>query len=424
MGLLSRIADMFGGGARNAISLPEFSQDSQAWSDMFGPTKLLPQPTETTAFSVSAIYASVNLIAGAVSAMPLNIYRRDMVTGERTLLHNDSLSWVFNEEMVPRWSAASGWEFLVQSLLIHGDAFAIIKRDGAGTPNGIEPVHPYRVTVAVLPDASRLVYRIFPENIAGQQIGESRTYDQDDILHVAGFGFNGFRGLSPLRHSLRMAGAVAISTQDYSANFFANSARPDYALKTDQVLSPEKIIELRAMIDEQHRGTDNAHRPMLLQGGLDIKPWSIPLAEMQLLETRRFQIEEIARIYGVPAFMIGAADKTSSWGTGTETLGKVFVRYALRQHLNKFQTEINRKMFRTASRICEFDVSDLERADSVQQMESLRIGLGRAGEPAFLTKNEARAVLRLKHVPDGDKLETNLAPVAAPNKDKQDTTAK
>jgi HK97 family phage portal protein len=285
---------------------------------------------------------------------------------------------------------------MVCSLLFEGDAFAKIKRDRMFRPIGLEPWHPLRVQNGPTEDGSRMVYRFEPEFINGVTIGKVETLDQDDVLHVPGFGFDGWRGLTPLRHSLRNAGALAIATQDYAGNFFANSARPDYALVSDQNISSEKAKEYQDGLDERHRTPAKAHRPMVLGGGLKIQTWSISASDMQLLSTRQFQIEEIARAYGVPPFMIGHTDKTTSWGSGVESMGKGFVRYSLRQHLHKFEVELNRKLFRTRARLAEFDTSDLERADTATLMASLRVGVGRAGEPRIMTPNEARAVLRLK----------------------------
>lgn len=396
----------------NSTPFPAITRNSSSWTDFVETLGKLPAPTEQTALTVSAIYASVNLIAGAHGALPVNVYRVDIENGERDRLFNDDLNWVFNEQMSPRWMAASGWEFLCQSLLLHGDAFAVIERGPGGAPIGMTPVHPKRVTVGVWPDGSRLAYAVEPEIVAGSPRNAARVYDQDDILHVPGFGFDGLRGLSPLRHSLRMTGPTAIAMQDFSANFFANSARPDYALKTDQALGKDAVDELRNQIDEKHRGTANAHRPMLLHSGLDIKTITMPLEDMQLVALRQFQIEEIARIYGVPPFMIGHNEKTTSWGSGVEAMAVGFVRFTLRQHLNKFQNEINRKFFRTASRVVEFDTTDLERADTKSLYESLRIAVGRAGEPKLMSVNEARHVLRLKK--DKASESDSLAPTAAP----------
>lgn len=383
------------------VPLSTVTRNSSSWADLVEGIGKLSAPTERTALQVSAIYASVNLIAGAISALPVNIYRVDIDTGERDRIHKDDLHWVFNEQMTPRWTAASGWEFLCQSLLLHGDAFAVIERRGS-VPVGLTPVHPQRVTVVPLEDGSRLIYAIEPE-----LKGERKVYDQDDILHVPGFGFDGMRGLSPLRHALRMTGASAIAMQEFSANFFANSARPDYALGTDAKLDQKQIDDLRGEIEKKHQGTANAHRPMLLHGGLKILPITMPMKDMELVAMRQFQIEEIARIYGVPPFMIGHNEKTTSWGSGVEAMAIGFVRFTLRQHLNKFENEINRKLFRTSARAAEFDTTELERADMKSLFESLRSAVGRAGEPRIMTQNEARQVLRLKRAKDGDDLGTN-----------------
>lgn len=216
----------------------QVKKGSFAWTEMFGPVSGLPVPTETSALAVSAINACVFLLSGVIAALPLNVYRVDG-EGFRSEIWGDDLWWVLNEEMTARWSAAAGWEFMAASLLLHGNFYARILRDATGRPIGIEPTHPNRVEV-ILDDArGRLVYAVEPDPLAfpAKSRIERRVYDQDDVLHVAGLGFDGIKGLSPLRYSLRMAGAVAMATQDYAANFFANSARPDYALVADKLLT-------------------------------------------------------------------------------------------------------------------------------------------------------------------------------------------
>jgi HK97 family phage portal protein len=390
------------------VPAPMITPGTEMWSVFSEVAGKLPAPTERTALTVSAIYACVNIIAGAISALPVNIYRMNLKNGERDQIYDDDLHWVLNEQMTARWAAASGWEFLVQSLLLHGDAFAIINRKPGGAVDGLTPVHPLRVTVGVWPDGSRLVYAVTPE-FPGSAKEAYKFYDQDDVLHIPGFGFDGLRGLSPLRHALRMTGASAIAMQEFAGNFYANSARPDYALGTEQKLNGDQVDQLRKEIDEKHQGVGNSHRPMLLHGGLKILPITMPLKDMEMVATRQLQIEEIARIYGVPPFMIGHNEKTTSWGSGVEAMAIGFVRFTLRQHLTKVQTEMNRKLFRTASRAAEFDTSDLERADMKSLFDSLRTALGRAGEKPLMSQNEARRVLRLKRVDGGDSVQSDPA---------------
>lgn len=388
--------------------ITEFRHGSQAWDDLFGPTRGLAPLTEYTAASVTAIYACVNLIAGAIATLPFNLYRVNIDTGERDQIFHDDLIWVFNEEMSARWLAPTGWEFLMKSLLFEGDGFAIIGRDRMHKPVSLEPIHPFRVQNTVT-SQGRMVYGIMPEILPnGVVIDEFKVYDQDDILHFPGFGFNGLRGMSPLRHALRSAGAVAHAAQEFSGRFFVNGARPDYALSTDQQLGEPRIKELQTLIDERHRSVDNAHRPMLLHSGLKMTSLQISQADMQLLAQRQFQVEEIARAYGVPPFMIGHNEKTTSWGSGVAEMSTGFVRYTLRQHLNKCATEINRKIFRTAARAGAFDTTDLEQADPSTLATSLRTLVGRAGEPRIISPDEARASLRRKRMGgDAAKLGTN-----------------
>ena len=404
MSPLSKLASrVWKGSPQNVTTLPAVVNGSPSFDDFFNPSRS-SAPTESTALQVSAIYASVNLISGAISALPMHVYART-ADGERKRLQSDDLWWILNEQMTPRWQAAAGWEFMTQGLLFHGDGFAKILRNRMGVVTGLEPVHPLRVRVVPSPDGSRLIYAVARDPTVPLSDGKTEEIiDQDDMIHVPGFGFDGCRGLSPLRYALRMAGTVAITAQDYSAAFFENSARPDLVLETDQTLSPDKVVQLREAVEARHGKSDNAGRPMVLTNGLKAKVISMPIDDMQLLETRKFQIEEIARIYGIPPFMIGHNEKTTSWGSGVGEMGTGFVRYALRQHLNKFQNEINRKLFRTDKKVAEFDTTELERADTKAMFEAFRVALGRAGEPGFMTTNEVRRTLNMPRIDGGDTL--------------------
>ncbi|CAN5336228.1 phage portal protein [soil metagenome] len=382
------------------VPMPAIMRGSDMY-DVFAPSAIggLPVVTERTALSVSAIWACVSLIAGAISTLPMHLYDRSK-DGERTRRESDDLWWLLNEEFCPRWVASAGWEWLVLSKLFHGDAFAEIKRAGSKIV-GLVPLHPLRVEPAPWIDGTRLVYIVWPEPGVGPQ--DVRVIDQDDMLHVPGLGFNGTRSLSPLRYALQMAGGVALAAQDFTGQFFANQARPDYALKTSAPMTAEQIENLKSQVEENHsRARGMGGKPMVLTGGLDIATITLPNKDAELVGTRQFQIEEIARIYGVPPFMIGHNEKTTSWGSGVAEMGTGFVRYVLRSHLNAFQNEINRKFFRTASRVAEFDTFELERADLKTLFETFRAALGRAGEPGFMTRDEVRRLINLGKTPDGD----------------------
>lgn len=371
----------------------------------------LPKINETTAQQSTAINACVNLISGAIAKLTVNVLDHDK-EDQRIKRSQDKLWWILNREFQSRWVAHSGWEFLSRSRLFHGDGFARILRRGAEI-TALVPLHPLRVEVAPWPDGSRLVYKVWPE--PWNKNREPEIVDQDDMLHIPGWGFDGLRSISPLRYALRMAGGVALATQDYSAQFFGNMARPDYALSTDSNLTPEQIDDLRTQVNEKHgRASGNAGRPMLLQGGLKIQQVSLSNEDAELIATRGFQIEEIARVYGVPPYLIGRGEKSSNFGTGLAEQGSSFVRYALSSHLSAFENEISRKFFPGRGSSVEFDTFDLERGDMRSMFEAFRIAMGRAGEPGFMSLNEARQGIGLNRVAGGDKIHSGVTENAQP----------
>lgn len=352
-----------------------------------------PAVTERTAMGIGAVYACVGLIGGAISSLPLQIYRRTENGRERI---NHDIWWLLNEQPCACMSAAVMWEFLAWSLLLHGDAFAIIQRQG---PNiiGLEPVHPLSVTVHEVEE--RLVYTVVDSN-------ETLVLDQDDMLHIPGLGFDGKRGLSPLRYAARQTFGLALAAEEYSARFFSNGARPDYVITTENKMDETQQRLFRESWMARYAGLKNAHIPALLTGGgAEVKSLTLSPEEAQLMATRNFQATDVARIYGVPPHMIGITEKTTSWGSGIEQQGIGFVKYTLQRHLVKIEQEINRKLFRRSLQLfAEFNTAGLERGDYKGRNEGYRIAAGRAGEPGWMTINEIRKLENLPPIDGGDVL--------------------
>lgn len=373
----------------------------------------LPVVSEHAAAGIAAVNACVKLLAGAVAALPMNLYDMDFETGAKRQLWGEPLWWVLNEQFHPRWTAAAGWKFMMRSRLFHGDAFAVIERNRAGQVLALRPVAKSRITIYLL-DSGRLVYAVHPESASIRQ--EVEYYDQADMLHVPGDGFDGLTSPSVLQFELRTAGAVALAAQEQAARFFANGMMPGFAIKHPDNLESDQLDRLRAEVERVYGGVKNFHRPLLLTGGLDAKELTITPQDAELLASRKFEVEEIARIYGVPPFMIGHNEKTTSWGSGVEAMGAGFVRYTLRDHLHAFTNEFNRKLFRRGGLFCEFDTSDLERPTFKEFVDGLRVGVGRAGERPIFTQNEARQRFNMPPVPGGDDA-TPLATSARPAPD-------
>jgi HK97 family phage portal protein len=363
----------------------------------------LPAVTEQAAQNVSAINACVKLLSGAVSSLPMNLYTMDFKTGAKSQVWGDDLWWVLNEQFDPQWPAAAGWDHIMRSRLFHGDAYATISRNRAGEVISIKPVSKSRVVTYQL-ETGRLVYAIYPE--AKSVNVEVEYYDQDDMIHVPGDGFDGITSPSVLQFELRGAGAVALAAQDHMGRFFANGMMPGVVITSPEKPSPEQAQFNLDQVKDRYGGVKNAFVPMLLYGGADAKELTITPQDAEMLSSRKFQVEEIARIYGVPPFMIGHSEKTTSWGKGVEAMGSGFVRYTLRKHLHAITNEFNRKLFRRGNKFCEFDTSDLERPSFKEFIEALRSAVGRSGERPIMTQNEARARFNLPPVDGGDDVGT------------------
>lgn len=360
--------------------------------------------TEQSAMRVSAVYASVALIGGAIASLPLPVYQRTDAGRESV---RTPVWWLLNEQASPMWSSAVMWEYLVASLLLTGDAFARILRPAHRAPEvvGFEPLHKSRVTVKR--DAGRLWYYWQRDD------GGIDTIDQDDMIHVPGPGFDGLNGMSQIRHALRNSAGVALAADEYSASFFKNGARPDFAIEVPGTVTPEQQTMIRNSWTDRFGGVAKSHLPALMTGGMKVHELTMNAEDAQLIDTRRFQVEDIARIFGVPPHMIGHTTNTTSWGSGIEQMSIGFVKYTLQRHLVKFEQELNRKLWQFRQRyFVEFLTAGLERGDYKTRNEGYRIALGRAGEPGWMTVNEVRKLENLPPVDGGDTMTKGMPDAA------------
>lgn len=345
-----------------------------------------PVVNTDSAMRVSAVYACVSLIAGAISTLPLPIFQRTADGRERV---DHDYWWLLNEQPNEDLSAAVFWEYMVAARLFNGDAFAEIKRANTRSAKivGFDPLHPQ--TVEPFRKDKRLFYKITED-------GKERVVNPADMLHIPSLGYDGLRSPSPITYAARQAIGTALSANEYNSRFFINGARPDFALTTPGNLSVQQAEMIRATWSDKHQGPMKSHLPAVLTGDMKIQQLTLSAQDAQLLETGNFQIEEIARTLGVPPHMIGHTDKTTSWGSGVENMGRGFVKFTLSRDLVKFEQELNRKLWPTREKyFVEFNVAGLERGDLKSENEALRIALGRAGEPGWMTQDEVRKIKNL-----------------------------
>ena len=353
--------------------------------------------TAETALRVTAVYGCVALIAGAISTLPFSIYERTKNTRKKV---DHDYWWMLNEQSNTDMTAATAFEYFVASKMFYGDAFALLIRPSANTNRvtGWQPLHPSRVQPFRDTD-NTMYYRVTSAN------GGVKVYDSADIIHVPSLGFDGLRSPSPITYAAREAIGTSIAAEDYSARFFSQGSTHELAFKTPSKMNDEQKDTLRASYIAKYAGAKNSRMPLILSGGMEVEKLSITPNDAALLPTRQFGVEEICRVFGVPPYMVGATDKTTSWGTGIEQQGIAFVKYTLRRYLTPIEQEFNRKLWPSREKFfVEYNTSALERGDYKTRMEGYRIGIGRAGEPGWMTSNEVRHLENMEPIAGGELL--------------------
>lgn len=347
--------------------------------------------TATSAMRVAAVFACVTRIAGAVTSLPIHIYRRTSEGRER--IEDAPLWWLLNEQPTARYTAASHWEGVISHELLRGDGFTFIGRGPMGDVRELVPM-PWagvRVEREQTATSDRLKYYL--------QDG-LRTWgvDQDDMLHFPGFGFDGQRSMSVIQWAARNAAGNALAMDEYSGKFFAGGSHPSIILEVPGKMGEAAIGSLQAAYANKYSGLENAHKlPLVLTEGIKANAISLSAEDAQLLEARRFQVIDIARAFGVPPHMIGETSASTSWGSGIEAMGRAFVTYTLQPHLIRIEQELNRKLFRTAGRFLEFNRDALLEGDSAAQATYFTKSLGGPGSgPGWMSPDEVR---RIKNLP-------------------------
>lgn len=372
-----------------------------------------------TSMRVSAVFGCVTLIAGAIAQLPLPVFER---TGEARIRADHDYWWLLNEQFSAAWPAGAAWEFLVAQMLLRGDGIAYITRTPrSGKVTGFIPWSRDRVMILEQPKSSprdprRLQYTFHDDD-------GYFTVDQDDVLHFPGFGFNGTHGMSVIQWGARNGIGIAIQGDEHAGKFFAEGGKPEVAITTPKEMGQSAQNDFRDAWVKKYGGMQGNRRiPLILTEGLDIKELTMSAVDQQLLESRQWQVIDIARAFGVPPHMIGETSKATSWGTGIEQMGIGFVKHTLGPHLRRIKDELNRKLFRTVRYFTEHNVDSLLAGDSKAQAEYFGKALGGPGAQGWMTVNEVRRLKNLPPIDGGDVLyrPKDPAPAKPPKPDDQE----
>ena len=360
----------------------------------FGRTSSGKMVNEKTAMQTTAVYACVRVLAEAIASLPIHVYSYDD-KGNKIMEFEHPLYRILHDCPNPEMTSFTFREVLMTHLLLHGNAYAQIIRDGAGRVVSLYPLLPNCMDIE-RDDKGQLYYiytRQSDENPNFKDNGQI-VLRYEDVLHIPGLGFDGLYGYSPISLAKQAVG-ISIAAEEYGASFLKNGASPGGVLEHPGVLkNPDKVRESWNQI---YQGSGNAHRVAVLEEGMSFKPISLKPDEIQFLETRKFQLEEIARIFRVPLHLIG--DLEHATFSNIEHQSLEFTKFTLGPWIARWEQELQKALLLPGEQgkyIIKMNVDGLLRGDYKTRMEGYSIGL----QNGFLSPNDIRALEDLNPIPE------------------------
>ena len=360
---------------------------------LFGPSTSGKLVNEFTAMQTTAVYACVRILAETLAALPLQMYCYTATGKER--VYNHPLYHLLHDEPNPEMTSFIFRETLMSHLLIWGNAYAQIIRDRLGRVQGLYPLRPDKMTVCR--DARGQIFYLYTktsdENPNIKPYGQV-ALQKEEVLHIPGLGFDGLVGYSPIAMA-RNAVGMTMACEEYGASFFANGASPSGVLEHPGVLKDPGRV--RDSWNAVYRGTGNAHKVAVLEEGMKYQQIGIPPEEAQFLETRKFQLDEIARVYRIPPHMIGDLEKSSF--NNIEQQSMEFVKYTLDPWVIRWEQAMQKALFLPEEKkqyFLKFNVNGLMRGDYESRMNGYSIGR----QNGWLSANDIREMEDMNPVPD------------------------
>ena len=386
------IKSLFGFG--QARDKPVDKAADAGYSFLFGRTTSGKPVNERTAMQTTAVYACVRILAEAVASLPLHVYEYQDDGGKK-LVHDHPLYYLLHDEPNPEMTSFVFRETLMSHLLIWGNAYAQIIRDGTGRVLGLYPLLPDKMDVQ-RDDRGNIYYvysRNSDENPMFKEYGDIRL-KAEDVLHRPGLGFDGLIGYSPIAMAKNAVG-MTLACEEYGASFFANGANPGGVLEHPGVLKdPSKV---RESWNSVYRGVNNAHKIAVLEEGMKYQQIGIPPEEAQFLETRKFQINEIARLYRIPPHMVGDLDKSSFSNIEQQSLE--FVKYTLDPWVIRWEQSLQRSLLLPGEKgkyFIKLNVDGLLRGDYQSRMNGYAVGR----QNGWFSANDIREMENMNPIPD------------------------
>ena len=341
----------------------------------FGTSGAGKNVTAQTAIQLSTVYACVRVISETVASLPLGVYESTDNGNEKALDH--PLYHLLHDEPNSEMTSFVLREVMMAHLLLWGNSYCQIIRTGRNKVSGLYPLLPDKMTV----DRDKngiLTYTYMTNN------GQMVTLSPEDVLHIPGLGFDGVMGYSPIALEKNAIG-LGIASEEYGSKFFSNGARPAGILTHPNTVKNPKA--LRESWNNAYGGSSNANRVAILEEGMKFEPMSVPNNEAQFLETRKFQVDEICRIFRVPPHLVGDLEHATFSNIEHQSID--FAVHTIRPWLVRIEQSMNRALFTDQEKgrfYVQFNIDGLMRGDYRSRMEGYAI----ARQNGWMSANDIR----------------------------------
>lgn len=356
---------------------------SEALRFYFGRSNAGVYVNERSSMQLTTVYACVRVIAETIGSLPLHVCRRTGGGKERAQDH--PLYFILHDEPNSEMTSMTFRETLVTHLLLWGNAYAQILRDGAGRVIGLYPLLPDRMTVD-RDKSGNLVYTY-------RRDGEQFLLRRDEVMHIPGLGFDGIIGYSPIAVA-RNAVGLAVAAEQYGSRFFSNGATPSGVLTHPGTIKDAN--RLKESWNAAYGGSENAGKLAVLEEGMEFKPISIPNNEAQFLESRKFQVSEICRIFRVPPHMVADMDRATFSNIESQNIS--FGVHTIRPWLVRIEQAMNRDLLSKREKskyFTMFNMDGLLRGDYESRMKGYSIGM----QNGWMSPNDIRELENLNPIP-------------------------
>lgn len=361
-------------------------QDSVSAAPMFyfGISGSGKSVTAQTAIQLSTVYACVRVISETVASLPLGVYEAtddgNLKAGDHPLYH------LLHDEPNAEMTSFVFREVMLAHLLLYGNSYSQIIRSGKNTVVGLYPLLPDHMDVD-RDSKGNLTYTYTTSD------GKTVVIKPQDILHIPGLGFDGIIGYSPIALEKNAIG-LGIASEEYGSKFFSNGARPSGILTHPNTVKNPKAV--RESWNSAYGGSSNSNRVAILEEGMTFTPLSIPNNEAQFLETRKFQVDEICRIFRVPPHLVGNLEHATFSNIEHQSID--FAVHTIRPWLVRIEQSMNRALFTDQEKgrfYVQFNIDGLMRGDYKSRMEGYAI----ARQNGWMSANDIRALENQNPIP-------------------------